>query len=394
MTQHSPLGASAAERWMNCPGSNVILTILDLPPSEETDYAAEGTAAHSAAAHCLRQGLDAWEVQGMTFDGYVVDVEMRDAIQMYLDYLAELRAEKGKGLIKELVEHRVSGDFHPLFFGTVDDGQVGEEVLDIVDFKYGAGIAIDARENVQMKYYAVGVLEKFMAPVRVRLHIVQPRAWHIDGPIRSWETTSSEILEWKQTKLIPAMARAELDTTLTPGDWCRFCPAKLACPLLTSIFGASITADASALTNFSNASLARDYSLLDASKHYWNAVEREVLRRLQKGEEITDGTEERTFKLVPKKANRVLTKEGVEEAKKRFAPEDLYETEMKSPAQIDKLGTAGKEFTKEFAYTPQTGLTVAPASDARVGVKILKASETFSHILAAVNSDPPEPKEE
>lgn len=383
MSTHSPLGASAAERWMNCPGSNVILTVLDLPPSEETDFAKEGTAAHAAAAHCLRQGLDAWEIQGQTFDGYVVDAEMRDAIQMYLDYLAELRAEKGKGLIKELVEHRVSGDFHPLFFGTVDDGQVGEEVLDIIDFKYGAGIAIDAVENVQMKYYAVGVLEKFMAPVRVRLHIVQPRAWHVDGPIRSWETTSSEILEWKKTKLIPAMARAELDTTLTPGDWCRFCPAKLACPLLTSIFGASITADATALINFSNASLARDYSLLDASKHYWNAVEREVLRRLQRGEDITDGTEEHTFKLVPKKANRVLTTEGEAEAKKRFTKEELYETKLKSPAQLDKLGTAGKEFTKEFAYTPQTGLTVAPASDERAGVKITPASEAFAAYLGS-----------
>jgi hypothetical protein len=387
MTEHSPLGASSAERWMNCPGSHVILEALDLPPSDDTDYAKEGTGAHEAAALCLREGKDAWEITGQTFNGFVCDAEMMDSIQLYLDTLAEVRAEHGKLMIKELIENRVSGDFHPLFFGTVDDGMVGQEVLDITDFKYGAGIAVDAYENVQMKYYGVGILEKFLAPVRVRLRIVQPRAFHVDGPVRVWETTSEELLEWKKTKLIPAMARAELDTTLTPGDWCRFCPAKLACPLLTSIFGASITADASVLNHFSSGALARDYSLLDASKHYWKAVETEVYRRLSKGDEVTDGTPERTFKLVPKKANRVLTKEGVAEAQIRFTPEELFVTEMKSPAQLVKLGDKGKLFVKEFAYTPQTGLTVAPLGDERVGVKIAKASETFAHIAEAAEDE-------
>jgi Protein of unknown function (DUF2800) len=375
---------------MNCPGSNVILKALELPASDDTDYAKEGTAAHAAAAHCLRNGLDAWEIEGKTFLGYVVDTEMRDSIQLYLDTLAEVRAEHGKGLIKELIENRISGDFHPQFYGTVDDGIIGQEILDITDFKYGVGIAVDAGRNPQLMYYAVGILEKFMGPTRVRLRIVQPRAFHSDGPVREWETTTEELLAWKRKALIPAMARAELDTTLTPGDWCRFCPAKLACPILTSIFGASITADASALVSISSAGLARDYSLLDASKHYWKAVETEVLRRLSKGDDVTDGTPERTYKLVPKKANRVLTKDGVAEAQIRFTPEELFVTEMKSPAQLDKLGDKGKTFTKEYAYTPQTGLTVAVSTDNRVGVKISKAADTFAHIAAAVLSEPPE----
>lgn len=377
MSEHSPLGASAAERWINCPGSNVILETLELPPSEESDYAKEGTAAHTAAAHCLREKLDAWEIEGQEFDGYKVDAEMRDSIQLYSDVLAEVRAEHGK-VYKELVEYRISADFHPLFFGTCDSGIVGEEILDITDFKYGAGIAVDAEHNSQLMYYAVGVLEKFLGPVRVRLRIVQPRAFHVDGPVRVWETTTEEILAWKREKLIPAMLRAEVDTTLTPGDWCRFCPAKLACPLLTSIFGASVTADASALVNFSSATLARDYSLVDAVKHYWRAVEAEVLRRLNKGLPVTDGTDGCTFKLVPKKANRVLTTEGMAKAAEVFTPEELYVTEMKSPAQLDKLGNKGKEFCKEYAFTPQTGVTVAPLSDSRVGIKITPPSEEFA----------------
>ncbi len=390
---HSTLGASAAERWMECPGSNVIINELDLPPSEESDFAKEGTAAHEAAAHCERAGLDAWEIEGQTFLGYVVDREMVDAIQDYLDEIARLRAEHLSlgNICKELTEYRVSGDFHPLFFGTVDKGIVGEQILDVIDLKYGAGIAVDAYENKQLKYYAVGILEKFIGPLtgRVRLTIVQPRAYHEDGPIRSWETTFEELIAWKKTTLIPAMNRAEIDTTLTPGDHCRFCPAKIVCPVLTAIFGASVKADASALVNLSDTTLALDYSLIDASKHYWKAVEAEVFRRLNRGDVVSAGETKNTFKLVPQKANRVFSPEAVEEAKKLFTQEELFVMKMATPAQIDKLGTKGKKFTKEFAYTPYTGLTVAPADDPRVGVKIASAQETYAQIAAAADPTAP-----
>lgn len=378
---------------MACPGSNVILQQLDLPESEESDYAKEGTAAHAAAAHCLQNGLETWEIVGQTFEGVVVDADMMYSLDMYLSVLAEVRAEHGK-VYKELVEYHISGDFHPLFFGTVDDAIIGEKIIDVTDLKYGAGIAVDVERNPQLMYYAVGILDKFLGPVSVRLRIVQPRAYHADGPVRVWHTTTEELIQWKNDKLIPAMRRAELDTTLTPGDHCRFCPAKLACPVLTSIFGASITADASALVNFSSASLARDYRLMDASKHYWKAVEAEVYRRLSHGQDVTDGTTAGSFKLVPKKANRVLSDEGVAILEGKavdddglpipvpFDDDELYDRSMKSPAQLDKLGPRGKEFTKRYSYTPQTGLTVAPADDARVGVKILPPSETFAHIAA------------
>ena len=375
MSQHSPLGASAAERWMNCPGSNVILQQLDLPETEESEYAKEGTAAHAVAAHALRNGLDMWECEGQEWNGVIVDKEMVDALQDYLDVLAAVRAEHNKGFVKELIEYPIAGDFHPLFFGTCDDAILGEEVLDITDLKYGAGIAVDVVNNPQLKYYAVGVLEKFMGPKRVRLRIVQPRAFHEDGPIRVWETTSEELLTWKKEVLIPAMRRAEIDTTLTPGDHCRFCPAKLACPVLTALFGASVTADASILPNFSNDALSRNFKLTAAVKHYIKALEDEVYRRLSHGQEVPE------FKLVPKKANRVFTSEGATLVKDEFGA-DAIETKLKTPAQIEKLGAAGKKFVREHAYTPQTGLTVAPLDDDRVGVKIQPPAEAFAHIAA------------
>src|SRR5579859_7610402 len=90
--KHSPLGASGAERWMNCPGSNVLLKALDLPPTDEEDYQINGSAAHEAAAHCIISKLDAWEVIGEEFYGKTkVTAPMAEAIQVYLDYVNTLR---------------------------------------------------------------------------------------------------------------------------------------------------------------------------------------------------------------------------------------------------------------------------------------------------------------
>jgi len=168
------------------------------------------------------------------------------------------------------------------------------------------------------------------------------------------------------------IAELELDLTLTPGDWCRFCPAKLACPLLTALFGASVKADASVLSNMSSGTLARNYALVAAVKHYIKALEELVLKRLMHGDEIEG------YKLVNKKANRVFSEEGVVEAKITFGPEAYTAPKLKTPAEIDKIGAAGKKFTKQWAYSPQTGQTVAPTDDPRPAINVRSGQEAFA----------------
>ncbi len=381
--KHSNLGGSGAERWMNCPGSNVLLQTLDLPETDESFYAAEGTAAHEVAAHCLRKDIDTWEPVGQTFYGHEVTQELADAVQMYLDKVRDLRAEhlgNGSVMRASFVEHRISGDWNDKFYGSVDSAEWSSDgessLLDVTDFKYGAGIAVDADHNHQLMYYAVGMLEHRRADI-VRLRIVQPRAFHVDGPDRVWATTGRELIEWKNEVLIPAMARAELDVTLVPGEWCRFCPAKLACPLLTALFGASAKADAADLQNYSSNTLAQNFALVAAVKHYLKALEEQVFKRLSCGEPIEG------FKLVNKKANRVFSPEGIVAAKTMFGEEAFTAPTLKSPAQIDAIGAAGKKFTKEYAYSPQTGLTVAPADDPRVGVNVRSGEEAFAAYAGA-----------
>lgn len=380
--KHSPLGGSGAERWMNCPGSAVLLRQLHLPPSDESDYAIEGIAAHEAAAILVTNNSDAWELVGEKFyKDTEVTPDMARHLQMYVDYVRPYRTDPATSW---WVEYRISGDFHPLFYGQLDFAAYKPAVLRVTDYKHGEGIAVDAEENAQMKYYAYGMLQNpILSETReVTLAIVQPRAYHPDGPIREWTTTADEIAEWGEKELIPAMQAAEVDGTLTPGPWCRFCPAKLVCPVLKALYRAAATANPKDIAQLTDDQAGRDYELREAVKFYLKAQEDDMMRRLLSGRSVPQA------KLVYKKADRVW-KPGAEQALKTlagrtevFSPEDIYsKPELKSPSQIEALGKAAKELVKEFAFKPQTGYTVALATDKRMAVNREDPKNTFSDAL-------------
>ena len=248
MTQHSPLGASGAERWMKCPGSVRLLQHLQLDESDEEDWTKEGTAAHEAAAWCLEHDEDAWERVGQAHNGITMTAELVDPIQTYLDYC------RSKTLQKRFVEYRVSSPAHPLMFGTLDHGGVGLDAsglyVDVDDFKFGAGLYVEIEDKPQLKYYAFCLIDgierqegrELPPTAAVNLTIVQPRITWID-PVRTWSTTVYAIKTWAHGVLIPAMKETELSDGLDAGPWCRFCPAKIVCPLLTGMFRAGALAN-------------------------------------------------------------------------------------------------------------------------------------------------------
>lgn len=396
---HSPLGASSAERWMNCSGSVALIKALELPESDEEDWRRDGICAHEAAAHCLEHDLDAWEAVGMEFHEHKVDEEIAVAIQVYIDHCRPM-IERVHGLWGQYgVETRIRIPEHRKGYGTTDfwalyseprismkPGTVpygvndGSEdiILDVDDYKHGQGIVVDVDGNPQVLYYAYGVLARLADQHidKVRLRIIQPRAFHPDGVIRTWETTPAFIRDWAAEELIPAMLRTEMDNDLKPGDWCRFCPAKLVCPVLTGLFGAAMAADPKQIVQFNDASLAKTYQYVQAVKFYLKALEEEVFRRLNGGAELEG------LKLVHKRANRIWHDGAREAAIARFGDAALSIPDLKSPAEIEKLGTAAKAWVKEHAYTPESGLTVALEDDKRPGVKMRGLTATFKDVIA------------
>ena len=380
--EHSDKGGSSAERWMNCPGSGVLLKKLNLPHSDEEDYRRDGIAAHEVAHHCLLNKIDTWEIVGETFHNVVVDQVIADAVQVYLNDVRQFMGDGWNVAFEETIGDDPATRPHPEFYGRLDFRAYGRDELVMEDYKHGEGIVVEVEENVQMMYYAYGVLLKRIQSgvnVRsdrvVRLRICQPRAFHEDGPIREWVTTAGEIIHWGETTLIQAMERADVDSTLDTGKHCRFCPAKLFCPLLSGLYGAAMRADPAMVPNFGQERIAREYAQLEAVNFYIKALKDEIYRRNMLGNTVP-GT-----KLVLKRANRI-NKDGAEAAYKAVLGDDIYtKPELKSPAEIDKIGPKAKELTKTWAFTPQTGLTVALASDPKPAVKVEKAVDIFKHLI-------------
>lgn len=374
---HSPLGASSAERWLKCPGSVALIKRLQLDETDEPEYRGLGIAAHELAAMCLREGFDAWELIGEKYHGFAVDKEMADAVQVYLDVVRPEMLVEGA---KAYIEYSISHPAHELFYGTLDSGVVLGETASITDYKHGQGINVEVEGNPQLKYYAFGFIKEFPEVKRVILRIIQPRITWAD-PVKETIITREELEAWATEVLIPAMHLAEMDGgDLDAGNWCRFCPAKLVCPLMNQLFGAAALTNPKQIVELTDASLGRSYHYIQAVKQYIKALEEEVYNRLNKGGAVP-GT-----KLVPKKANRVWKSEAITLAKDKFGEDAITPPEMKSPADIDKLGATGKEFTKEYAYTPQTGLTVALEDDNRIAVKVQTTDQAFGKVIANLNA--------
>lgn len=402
---HSPLGASGAERWMNCAGSVALIAALreqieaiGIPEEDDPDYRREGTAMHEAGEHCLREGCDTWEITGQTFNETVIDEPMADAIQVYLD---QCRGDMDKAA-KFWIEYPISSPVHSDFYGSLDFGAIiaipnriamadvgldPSEVLKVRDLKGGEGIVVDPDDNPQLKYYAFGIIDgiergssiELRDDLPVELEIVQPRAFHVDGPIRSWRTTVGEIKAWVRDTLVPAMDRTEYDHDLDAGPHCRFCPAKLVCPMLTSLFKAACVANPKEVVNYGNESIARSWAHAKAVKFYLKALEDETFRRLNMG---NSAGFEGIAKLVPKKSNRVWNTDAKDEAKAKFKEEAFTKPELKSPAELEKLSPAAKAFVAEYAHHPDTGLTVAAWSDPKPAVKVQTTQEAFGAALA------------
>jgi len=381
--EHSILGASSAERWMNCPGSVALIAALDLPHSDEPDYRIEGTAAHHFAAALLESGGDAWEIVGEVFrqgtQTVEADAAMADAIQVYLDECRHWMPVPLRDIYEVRIEQRLRIPQHRLGYGTADfisyDPQF--HVLRVRDYKHGEGVVVEADMNPQLMYYAYAALLLFPDCRRVDMGIVQPRAFHDEGPVRTYEMSADALHYWAENTLIPAMLRAEMDEELDAGKWCRFCPAKLICPIMKGLFAAACLADPKAVGEISDTYLGRDYQKIAAAEQYIRALKEETLRRWQTGEHEIPGT-----KLVPKIAHRVWKPSAPEVIVARLGDNAYAPREMLSPAAVEKLGPDGKALVKEWAYSPQTGLTVALLTDKRAAVKVEKASSVLGEAAA------------
>ena len=166
---HSLLGASAAHRWLNCPGSFALSR--QAPPSRASIYAATGTLAHSFIDSIIKQNIrtpermrldasvigTAYQVEGHDI---VIDEDFVDGVNVMLNYIASVSPAYDM-MHTELTVHldNYFSNKPPVrMFGRTDVVLLGGPALEIVDYKNGSGIIVDPHRNPQMLYYAAGVV--------------------------------------------------------------------------------------------------------------------------------------------------------------------------------------------------------------------------------------------
>ena len=404
-----------------CPGS--IREEAKYPDDGGGPAAIDGTHSHTLLEHCIKNGLsDPLDQVGEKFadhEGeFVVDKDRAHRVKLAMNYIVERSVG---GILKVVSEQKVDPE-HLLgrkdLSGTVDCQIIGDDWIEIIDYKDGMG-TVSAEGNVQLEQYAYGVLAGYKLPInvpypvsRVIMTIIQPKLALKGMPIiTSHEVKVSDLLSNLGTIVLQAAATDKPDAPLVPGDsQCKFCKAKGSCAALASnvmkelgiMFPSIVT---STDTDISISTADKDPTTMDDAqikqimeaaplmRQLLEGVEAEALRRLQAGQSIpglklVNGRGSRTWALPEEQMAEKLVKMGIPKTA-------IYETKLVTPAKAEKLTWEKRDGTqmqlsdrqlktmeKEYVVKMAGKLTVVPESDGRPAV-VTNAAPLFGAVQAA-----------
>lgn len=236
---HAKFSASGSERWLNCQGSIHLSSLA--PEPVESKYAIEGTRAHEVVELLMREYIA--DRGPESFAWSLRKKYPKAMIEHALSFIEDVDQRVQEAVEPEvLAETRVNLEFvEPGMFGTVDAAIVEKfGRLTVIDYKYGAGIWVDAEENSQLIYYALGIAHLYDYDFsEVMIVVNQPRAYDKKGPIREWLMPIKDLKAWAKKFKLGVKACKEVDKKkiekhLRSGDWCKFCPAENICPEISN----------------------------------------------------------------------------------------------------------------------------------------------------------------
>lgn len=355
---HALLSASSAARWLACPPSAVAAEAYE---NEGTEYTQEGTLAHEVAEIVTRERV--WGVV-QQLPEECPSQEMIECAHNYADYIQEqIKTNASTVLLEQRVDFSL---WVPDGFGTADCIVIQGDTMDVIDYKYGKGVAVSAQDNPQMKLYGLGALYDFgfVYDVKtVRLHIYQPRMNNIDV----YTTTVDDLLNWAEKTVKPIAAKAAKGKgEYNPGEHCRFCPHAGRCRSLTKtcteyVNTHGMKAAVPVLTPWE----AADVLQMEPLVSLWlKRVKDQALSTLLNGGQVPGykvvaGRGSRTWK------DELQTAEALKAA--GYTQEEITTTELLSVAKMEKVLGRKKaaEVLPDLIVSRSGAPTVVPETDKR-----------------------------
>ena len=367
MGKHAVLSASSSERWLNCTPS---ARLCEAYEDKGSDYAAEGTDAHTLCEYRLKQAL------GIPADDPIENLswyneEMEECAAAYTAYVLEL-LEAAKQTCADpvvLIEQRV--DFSrwvPDGFGTADCIIIADGVMNICDYKHGKGVEVSAEDNPQMRLYALGALEIFDDIYdidEVRMTIFQPRKANVSVS----ETEKSALYRWADTDLYEKAELAfEGKGEFHCGEWCRFCKAKAECRERAEANMELARYDFQAPALLEDAEIAEILSKVDALVAWATDVKEFALQQAISGKDWPG------WKLVEGRSNRKYTSEEAVVTAVKEAGFDPYDRKVLGVTAMQKLlgKSRFEELLAPYIEKPQGKPTLVPETDKRPAMNTAK----------------------
>ena len=233
MPKHAFLSASSSHRWLACPPSALLCA---KEADQSSAYAKQGSDAHELCEYLLLKALG-HDPPDPTENLDYYDAEMLSCAEGYRDFVMEQVEEARKLSADPLicVEQRLDySRWVENGFGTGDCVIVADDLLHVIDYKYGLGVLVsasgdDGTGNSQLKCYALGALDTFgdLYDIRrIKLSIYQPRRENVD----TFEMKVEDLLRWADDILSPIAKLAFTgDGEFCAGDHCVFCKVKATC---------------------------------------------------------------------------------------------------------------------------------------------------------------------
>jgi len=382
-TDHAKLSPSGASRWLQCTPSAALEAKM---PYSTSTFAEEGSFAHGFGELLIRNSLG--RVSDAALKDAMVNIKknahyceaMHEYMEQYRAFVLEQFSEAQMRTSDAVIDVEVKVDiteYVPEGFGTVDILIVSDQIMHIIDLKYGAGVPVSCKENKQMMLYALGALRDMdmLYDIKdVQMTIYQPR---LDN-ISSWTLGAAELRNWGEGYLKP---RAEMafkgEGEFVAGDHCRFCKIKNRCraladqnleiakykfreaPLLADSEIADILVRTSLFVNWING--VNDYALAEA-----------LNGKKFEGFKLVEGRSVRSYSNADAVADK-LTSNGIPEAL-------IYEKKLLGITAMEKAITK-KTFTTlldDLITKPPGKPTLVEVSDKRAEINSLdKAIAAF-----------------